>query len=162
MAAKLTLDVGCGPLRTTGDINIDIRKIKRKGFIRADAHYLPFKSNVFKTVLCSHVLEHCTNPAQVIQECKRVTNGHLIFKVPNNPIWDLNNETHLFSWNKYTFRNLLERQGLNMTITPGYRCTLLDSALLRRKKFLMRWLNLFLFVIMRGLMKESNELIATS
>lgn len=38
----------------------------------ADAHRLPFRDGSIGTVLCSHVLEHVTDPARVVRELRRV------------------------------------------------------------------------------------------
>ena len=40
--------------------------------VEADGQFLPFADSVFDYVICSHVLEHVENPAQLITELERV------------------------------------------------------------------------------------------
>ena len=92
----IRLDVGCGD-RPEGDVNVDravgesehlyfsARHINPKqipNFVRADAHYLPFKDHTFQEVLCSHTLEHLRNPRLAIQEMQRVANGCVEIRLP--------------------------------------------------------------------------------
>ena len=92
----LTLDVGCGD-RPQGLVNVDLnndsnelyfksRKINPKlisNFVKADAHYLPFKRNVFTIVYCYHTLEHLVKPDLAIKELKRVSNDTVEIRVPH-------------------------------------------------------------------------------
>ncbi len=54
-------------------------------FVLADMHHLPFKAEIFDTVLMSHVLEHTDKPSIVLKEAKRVLkiDGKLIVSMPN-------------------------------------------------------------------------------
>ena len=58
------------------------RKIQ---LIRADAHQLPFKSNVFDLCVTINVLNHMENHANVVEQLQRVlkVNGHLVANFPN-------------------------------------------------------------------------------
>jgi len=78
----LSLDIGCGK-RKSFDINVDINK-RLKPDIACDAQYLPFKSESFDLIHCSHLLEHVDNPNLVIEEIKRVAkpNAKIIIKSP--------------------------------------------------------------------------------
>jgi len=153
------LDVGYGN-RPYGDVNVDPRKLRLKNFIRAVGQQLPFQESAFKFVHCSHVLEHCLEPTKVVDECKRVVSGSIIFKVPNNPIWDLNDWSHLYSWNRHTFKHFLMKQGFKkVRILSGHRLPMLDISLLRQKTMLKRWLDTLFFVIIRKLLREENEII---
>lgn len=81
----LILDIGCGygnnmkyfeerneVSKVIGiDIVIDILKNKSKRAC-ADAHLIPFKSNIFDGVICSEILEHLPNPELCIKEIRRV------------------------------------------------------------------------------------------
>lgn len=155
----MILDVGCGN-NPHGDVNIDIRKLRHKNFIRAEGSYLPFKASVFNIVYCFHVLEHSLEPTRIIEECKRVVNGSIIFKVPNNPIWDLNDRSHLYSWNRYTFEHFLMKHGFRrVQVLSGHRLPMLDIRILRQKTMLKKWLDTLFFVIMRKLLKEENEIV---
>ncbi len=40
--------------------------------VEADAHHLPFPNNSFELIICAHLLEHFTDPAQLLQEFNRV------------------------------------------------------------------------------------------
>lgn len=93
MGHPLTLDIGCGS-KPKGDVNIDllIEKDEWKrdvdprripNFIKADAHYLPFKNKAFKTTIMNHILEHLCDPVQVISEITRVTREDMKITVPN-------------------------------------------------------------------------------
>ena len=49
-----------------------------------DAHKLPFKSQVFDSIICQAVLEHVSNPNKVVDEMLRVLKpkGHVFVEVP--------------------------------------------------------------------------------
>jgi len=119
----LRLDVGCGR-KWRGDVNMDlhvqptIHDLSRTtlpvheipNFIVADAHHLPFKDEAFSEVVCFHLLEHVKHPYKVLEEIHRVMEkgGSLIVEVPNaNELVEMNREAHIYTWNKYTLRNLL-------------------------------------------------------
>jgi ubiquinone/menaquinone biosynthesis C-methylase UbiE len=99
------LDVGCG-WSYRGDVNVDLflsrtinsreqeqqryqnHKINNKkrvpNLVCADCHYLPFRDNTFKTVVCSHLLEHVgVNHNQTCRELLRVANGKVVVEVPH-------------------------------------------------------------------------------
>ncbi|MGQ9722048.1 MAG: class I SAM-dependent methyltransferase [Candidatus Jordarchaeum sp.] len=70
---------------------INFQKKKRKlasgvaQVILADAHHLPFKSEVFDLVVSCEVLEHLINPLNALKEMRRVISkeGFLIVSTPN-------------------------------------------------------------------------------
>lgn len=66
----LTLDVGCGKHKR-GDIGIDYSRDSEADVI-ADAHYLPFKDEVFDKVTSTVVLEHSPNPLNFLKEQYRI------------------------------------------------------------------------------------------
>ena len=87
------LDVGCGS-KPKGDVNVDLlieddewkHKVDPRripNFIKADAHYLPFKDKAFKTTIMNHTLEHLRNPVLVISEIVRITREEIKIAVPN-------------------------------------------------------------------------------
>jgi ubiquinone/menaquinone biosynthesis C-methylase UbiE len=103
------LDIGCGwaiqsnlaALDTNaevvkGDISVfagqEVKQIDEKissdhliRYLGADLQALPFRSEIFDVVLCSHVIEHVPNDNQAISEISRVLkpNGVLIIAFPN-------------------------------------------------------------------------------
>jgi len=108
---RLILDVGsgCNPLIVKGAevIYCDVSKNALVDVV-CDAHYLPFRDNVFEIVYASHVIEHCLHPATVLQEFKRVTKSRVIIKVLDIKK-DFSDDTHLYSWNAKTLKQLLQR-----------------------------------------------------
>jgi len=118
---RLALDVGCR--RGTPDlrryrnceyIGIDIAIANDrwiKNFIHADAHFMPFRDNVFHYVMCHHVLEHVHNPYEVLKEIKRVWNhrGEVFIEVPNGRrVKIVESEDHIYSWIPQTFKQFLQ------------------------------------------------------
>jgi len=107
----MIIDIGCGG-RPKGDVNIDlfydisphtvfkINPRKIRNFIIADAHHLPIRSNSFDLAICHHVLEHLINPAQALEEIRRIAKS-----VFNSPI--IEHEKHLYTWSETSIRNLL-------------------------------------------------------
>lgn len=92
----MILDVGCGD-RPEGDVNVDLsignfdelyfddRSINPKliaNFVRADAHFLPFRDNSFSKVCCLHTLEHLMRPKVALDEFKRLANGIVEIRIP--------------------------------------------------------------------------------
>ena len=62
-------------------INYDILQ-QDEVLVVGDAHSLPFKSNVFDSIICQAVLEHVKNPKKVVDEMLRVLKpgGHVFLK----------------------------------------------------------------------------------
>jgi SAM-dependent methyltransferase len=65
-----TLNVGCG-YHGFGDVRLDIRKTSASNIV-GDARILPFKDNVFDTVLALSFLHHIPNYWLAIREILRV------------------------------------------------------------------------------------------
>ena len=96
----LTLDCGSGIgsktifMKSKGievvSIDIDFRSLRNLAedgpgsIICGDVQYLPFKDNIFDSVMCSEVLEHLPYPELCINEVYRVTkkNGVGVFTTP--------------------------------------------------------------------------------
>lgn len=53
-------------------VHLDIDVWKHDYFVRADGHHLPFKDQAFDTVILGDILEHATEPLQMLRETKRV------------------------------------------------------------------------------------------
>ncbi|GAI93516.1 unnamed protein product [marine sediment metagenome] len=86
------LDVGCaGGENFKGTrfevIYTDINEFPLPNFMCADAHHLPFNDNSFDSVVLGELLEHVTNPLQVLKEATRVSRKKVIFTVPNEFAW---------------------------------------------------------------------------
>lgn len=119
----MMLDVGCGN-NPRGDVNCDLyirysihlgknKIIEPKqipNFVHCDAHFLPFKDNVFDIVHASHLLEHCKHPYLVLTEFKRVSKSKVYIKVPNlEGILFEEHEGHLYTWSDHSLRSLLSQ-----------------------------------------------------
>jgi 2-polyprenyl-3-methyl-5-hydroxy-6-metoxy-1,4-benzoquinol methylase len=59
--------------------------------IQADAFSLPFRDRSVEAILCLEVLEHLSQPGQLLQEIARVCSHYAIFSVPNEPWFRLAN-----------------------------------------------------------------------
>ena len=74
---------------------------------------LPFCDESFETVFCAQVLEHVSEPAQLLREIGRVLrpNGHLILSAPH--IWGIHEEPHdYFRFTNFGLQHLAEKAGL--------------------------------------------------
>lgn len=128
------LDVGCGKIGK-GDVNIDlfvgetphsdvdfIKPKKIKNFIKADAFYLPFRDNSFSLVHASHVLEHLPEPLKALSEFKRVSNEVVVIKVPHANFYRGEEfREHIFSWNRYSLKNLVQKCFTHVKIETTWR-----------------------------------------
>lgn len=80
------LNICCG---TTdgGGVNADIvEHIQLPKFVQVNVYRLPFGDRQFKTVLCSHTLEHVDDPQSFFDEMQRVSEEVTIV-LP--PLWDI-------------------------------------------------------------------------
>jgi hypothetical protein len=83
---KWDLNVCCGNT-DGGGINVDIvRHQTIPNLVIVDIYQLPFKGTQFKTVLCSHTIEHVDRPLELYMELKRV-GCDVTLVTP--PLWDL-------------------------------------------------------------------------
>jgi len=128
---ELALDVGCG--YTTGhqpskEAHIKLDLIRGKANVIADAHYLPFRSEIFLKVVMYEVIEHVHHPKQVLSEIYRVlkNGGILELTTPNimfigNYFWWIINPNklqisdHIYSWRLPELKNLLQLTGFKIT-----------------------------------------------
>jgi len=60
-------------------------------FQMGDIVRLPFASDSFELVLCLEVLEHLAEPTLAVEELGRVSAGHCLISVPNEPFFMLSN-----------------------------------------------------------------------
>jgi ubiquinone/menaquinone biosynthesis C-methylase UbiE len=93
---------------------------KTQNFVKADALHLPFRDRSIKAVRCLHVLEHLENPLKGLREMKRVSQGYYFICVPNFLNERDSTKTHLYTWTRDTFNNLLRQVFRNrkVILTP--------------------------------------------
>jgi len=79
----MKLNVGCGP-SFDGDVRIDLKRRPAVNLI-ADAHFLPFRNEIFSYIICTEVLEHLESPFHALKEIHRVLkrNGIAFITIPN-------------------------------------------------------------------------------
>lgn len=75
-----------------------------------DLRALPFEAGAFDLVVCTEVLEHLPEPADVLRELGRVCSGHLLLTVPHEPFFRAGN----LARGRYVAR---------LGSTPGHRWT---------------------------------------
>lgn len=105
------LDAGCGEgfvlnmlLEMRGDLEIAVgvdidaealgrgrRLFSKVPLLQADILCLPYPSASFDIVVCTEVLEHFRNPAEVLSELRRVSKKYCLFSVPHEPFFRLSN-----------------------------------------------------------------------
>lgn len=107
-ARGLVLDAGCGPgvlnKYLANAVFLDFSKVclikrwtgMKRHRILASAENMPFKSEVFDTVIACELIEHVDNPHRFVVEVYRVlkNNGRFLFSFP----WSDNSPTH--KWKK--------------------------------------------------------------
>lgn len=102
-ASPRFLDVGCGtglvlrglPSDSVGlDVNPwNVRKAKgyapHTELVVGDAENMPFRDDIFSTVICTETLEHLPNPNVALREVRRVlrSKGKLVGSVPHKSIF---------------------------------------------------------------------------
>jgi SAM-dependent methyltransferase len=96
--------------RAVGDAEWDYTRID----VVADLASLPFRKATFDAILCSHVLEHCAEPAAVLQDMATVlkAGGRLYMSVPflGDPIHQ--EPYDFFRYTHYGLRHIIENAGL--------------------------------------------------
>lgn len=98
------LNICCGKT-DGGGINADIVQHQNlPNFVRiVDPYDLPFEDNQFRTVLCSHTIEHVEDPERFMRELQRV-GCDVTLVLP--PLWDLSAALNILEhrWIFLTFR----------------------------------------------------------
>lgn len=128
------LDVGCYTMRfdLPNSIGIDV-KLNDNVNVLADAQFLPFRDEIFNTVVAGEVIEHLVNPFLFISEVIRVLkpNGRLLLTTPNP--WSIyymvsvslglpnvsNEPEHKYLWDLMLMERFLKNCGLKPEVT-GY------------------------------------------
>jgi len=124
----MRLDVGCGA-NPQGDVNVDLYpinspdhcKVKYVGsdhpnFVRADAHHLPFRNDLFDEVLLDNILEHCLRPFDTLVEACRVATNVINIFVPATEYSDELTPGHICSWTQHSLLHLLNLLSGNVKI----------------------------------------------
>ena len=159
------LEIGCGylpsHLRLQRDdvIHIDIRKDAHHIELLCDTHKLPYADNSFDIIFCSHVLEHCYNPVQVLKEFERVTKSKVILHIPNNEHFKKHFESyqHLYSWNRNTFSQLLSTLFSSVDVKTRFK---LPTKRFMQSQGKIKKLYYFLKLFTLNLLFGDNEIIA--
>ncbi|MFC1501788.1 methyltransferase domain-containing protein [bacterium] len=101
---KWDLNICCGKT-DGGGINADIIKhAELPNFIRINnIYHLPFRDGEFRTVLCSHTIEHVDDPEGFYMELARV-GKKVTLVIP--PLWDISAVWNVFEhkWIFLTFK----------------------------------------------------------
>ena len=100
---KWDLNICCGKT-DGGGVNADIvRHAAVPNFHQVDVYNLPFEDDQFRTVLCSHTIEHVEDPVRFYRELERV-GEEVTLIVP--PLWDLSAVLNVLEhrWIFLTFR----------------------------------------------------------
>ena len=124
-AGSRVLDAGAGdaPYRIYFEharyVAVDFAATDYHGFQGLDAicsvEALPFPDGSFDAVLCTEVLEHVPDPAQVLREFKRVTRpgGRVFITVPQS--WEIHEAPYdFYRYTSYGLRSLITRSGLEV------------------------------------------------
>jgi len=158
---KLNLDVGCGKAPLKGaTIHIDCKRESFHIEIVCDAEHLPFRGGIFYCTHCSHVIEHCLAPLEVLKELKRVSSKWVVIKVPNashyrEGIGETNE--HLYSWNQKTLGVFLRKVFNSVEIRSGLRFA--GSLEEIRKKASVKSALSTLYVLLSSFLFGTNELV---
>lgn len=122
----VVVDVGCGE-RPYADlfgaahcIGLDRSTDGAAPDVLADATCLPLASGCADLVFCTQVIEHVTQPARLLAECRRVLKpgGALVLTGPF--YWPLHEEPHdYYRFTRHGFAHLLRSSGLRVeSVTP--------------------------------------------
>ena len=105
------LDIGCGNRKHNGAIGIDILKTEQTDIVHDLNKGIPFASNTFDLIYCSHILEHLDNVVFIMEEIHRVgkKGGRVIIRVPFfGWSWAFQDITHKHFFGYYSFDTFTE------------------------------------------------------
>ena len=121
------MDLGAGK-KSKAKVSLDINREFRPDIV-ADVQYLPFRNAAVDSLVCSHVIEHTSDPVKTLREIRRILrrSGKAAFFLPDDesklwrmirPFWsryykkavskENSPETHLQSFDYEDFKRLLE------------------------------------------------------
>jgi len=114
------LDIGCGnkPYRRflTGVeqyVGVDLPWPGSCADVYGDGTRLPFVDSTFDTVLCNQVLEHVSEPHELLAEIARVLKPGGVLMLTTPQVWGLHMEPYdFFRYTRYGLRHLAESHGL--------------------------------------------------
>ncbi len=114
------LDIGCGhqpykPLIPVSChwIGVNPDTDNASPTLVADGLLLPFHNQQFDFVLCTQVIEHVSDPLQLVQEISRCLKPGGLLLLSGPMYWPLHEEPHdYWRFTKYGLRQLLKRTGL--------------------------------------------------
>lgn len=99
--------------------------IPKEKFVRASAEDLPFENKKFDIALITELLEHVSDPVDILREVNRVAK-HVIITVPNEYSWDIKwNPFHNTSHVRHYTENMLKQHLKEAKITD-YKLGRLD------------------------------------
>jgi SAM-dependent methyltransferase len=141
LSGNIVIDVGCGEQpyrpglrgfkRYVGFDSIDAPDRGANPDVLGDALALPFADGCADAVLCTEVIEHVKDPAQLLSELARALapGGFLLLSSPFT--WQIHDEPHdYWRFTEYGLRLIVERAGFRvMALRPvnGYAGALLQS-----------------------------------
>jgi len=103
---KIKINLGAGIDHKPGYIGVDRENWDGNVDMVCDFEHekLPFKDNTVDEILCKHVLEHLSNPEQVIKECHRILRPGGLFHiiVPHYSHPNAKQPVHKNYWGIYT------------------------------------------------------------
>jgi len=113
------LDVGCNGHKR-GDIGIDLHRNNHVDVI-ADAHYLPFRNNVFDIVTSQHLVEHLHTPERAIKEMLRVSKWKVHVTCPHRfSHYAKITKEHLHFFNKRWFLQLAKKLNVEAFVKTSF------------------------------------------
>jgi len=114
------LDVGCGekPYRLYFPnaiyyVGIDKRSVSAD--VNGVGEYMPFRSKIFDTVICTQMLEHVENPIKVLEELNRVMTGDGVLILSTHGFWIEGHErTDYWRWTLQGLYKIFKESGFNV------------------------------------------------
>lgn len=143
------LNLGCGNRsfnypNELNEIRLDI--IKRAECIQADAHYLPFKNEMFDVIISSEVFEHLYNPYLVVDEIHRTLKKGGMVLITTRFLFHIHDAPHdFFRFTKYGLEYLF-KEFSDIEVIPqhsGYLTILIMLGRFQMEKTnIIRWISL--------------------